>query len=46
MGAEKQAYLLTDKATYLSHNSRSELSLLMEEAEEMKNTYSMLAIFS
>ena len=44
MAAEKQAYVLTDKATYLSHEMKAELSLLMEESEEMMNTYAMLAI--
>lgn len=44
MAAEQQAYVLTDKATYLAHEKRGELSLLLEKSDEMKNTYSMLAI--
>lgn len=44
MASEQQAYTLTDKATYLSHELKDTLELLMEESEEMKNTYSMIAI--
>ena len=42
MASEQQAYTLTDKATYLSHELKDTLELLMEESEEMKNTYSCL----
>lgn len=44
VASEKQAYILTDKATYLSHELKDTLTLLMEESDELKNTYSMLAI--
>ena len=44
MASEEQAYALTDKATYLSHELKDTLEILMEESEEMKNTYSMIAI--
>ncbi|MDL2327293.1 substrate-binding domain-containing protein [Ruminococcaceae bacterium OttesenSCG-928-A11] len=44
MASEQQAYVLSDKATYLSHELRDSLVILMEESDEMKNTYSMLAI--
>ena len=44
MASEQQAYTLTDKATYLSHELKDTLELLMEESEEKKNTYSMIAI--
>lgn len=44
MAAEQKAYTLSDKATYLAHEKRPELSILMEESDEMKNTYSMLAV--
>ncbi|MDL2217599.1 ABC transporter substrate-binding protein, partial [Christensenellaceae bacterium OttesenSCG-928-M15] len=44
MAAEEQAYTLSDKATYLAHEKRAELALLLEKSDEMKNTYSMLAI--
>ena len=39
---EMQAYTLSDKATYLAHEDS--LALLMEESDEMMNTYSMIAI--
>jgi tungstate transport system substrate-binding protein len=35
-------YVFTDKATYLAHDNS--LSLLLEETEDMKNTYSLIAI--
>ena len=44
MASEQQAYVLTDKATYLAHEQRDTLKLLLEKSDEMKNTYSMLAI--
>lgn len=44
MAAEEQAYTLTDKATYLSHAQKDDLALLLEESDEMKNTYSVIAI--
>ena len=39
---EQQAYTLSDKATFLAHENT--LSLLKEESEEMKNTYSIIPI--
>ena len=39
---EMQAYTLSDKATFLAHEDS--LALLMEESDEMLNTYSMIAI--
>lgn len=44
MAAEQQGYTLTDKATYLSHEAKDQLALLLGEADDMKNTYSMIAI--
>lgn len=44
MASEQQAYVLTDKATYLSHELRDTMKILLEKSDEMKNTYSMLAI--
>lgn len=44
MASEKQAYVLSDKATYLAHEKRDTLAVLLEKDDEMKNTYSMLAI--
>lgn len=40
--SERQAYILTDKATYLSN--KGDLVILMEESEDMKNTYSLIAV--
>lgn len=39
---EQQAYLLSDKGTYLAHED--DLVILLERSDEMKNTYSMIAI--
>lgn len=39
---EKQAYTLSDKATFLAHEDN--LSMLLEETDDMKNTYSMIII--
>ena len=42
---EMKGYVLTDKATYLSMKaSLNNLKLLKEEAEDMKNTYSLLGV--
>lgn len=42
---EMNAYTLTDKATYLSmKDSLSNLAMLKSEADDMKNTYSMLGV--
>ncbi|MDO4581415.1 MAG: substrate-binding domain-containing protein [Bacillota bacterium] len=39
---EQQAYTLSDKATFLAHDDS--LSILLEQADDMKNTYSMIAV--
>lgn len=44
VASEKQGYIFTDKGTYLSHEKKDTLTLLMEESEELKNTYSMIAV--
>lgn len=44
VASEQQAYIFTDKATYLSHELKDSLSLLLEESDDLKNTYSMIAI--
>lgn len=44
VASEKQAYILTDKATYLSHEKKDTLEILLEESDELKNTYSMIAV--
>lgn len=42
---EMNVYTLTDKATFLSmKESLSNLAILKEEAEDMKNTYSLLGV--
>jgi len=42
VGNEMQGYVFTDKATFLAHENT--LSLLLEETDDMKNTYAMIAI--
>lgn len=41
---ERQAYVLTDKATYLSMKDKLESKILLEKSDEMKNTYSVIAV--
>lgn len=42
MASEKGAYCLTDKATYLSLAADLDLEIIIEESEDMKNTYSLI----
>ena len=42
--AERQGYTLTDKATFLSNDANKQLVILLAESDDMKNTYSMIAI--
>ena len=50
MANEQGAYVLTDKATYLSYKNSADgdklpnITLLWEESDAMKNTYSMIAV--
>ena len=44
VAAEQQAYILTDKATYLSHAMKSQLTVLVSESDQLKNSYSMIAV--
>lgn len=44
MAGEEQAYCLTDKATFLSMQSQLDLALLLEKGDDMKNTYSLIAV--
>ena len=44
MASEQQAYCLTDKATFLSMQSELDLDILLEQGEDMKNTYSLIAV--
>ena len=44
MASEQQAYCLTDKATFLSMQAELDLDILLEQGEDMKNTYSLIAV--
>ncbi|MBR0415290.1 MAG: extracellular solute-binding protein [Clostridia bacterium] len=44
MANEMGAYCLTDKATYLSMQKDLKLDILLEKGEDMKNTYSLIAV--
>ena len=44
VASEKQAYIFTDKATYLSHELKDTLSILLEESDDLKNTYSLIVV--
>lgn len=44
MASEQQAYCLTDKATFLSMEKDLDLALLLEKGDDMKNTYSLIAV--
>ena len=41
---ERLAYILTDKATFLAMAEKLDLAILLEQSEEMKNTYSLIAV--
>ena len=42
--AELQGYTLSDKGTFLSNDAKNSLKILLGESDDMKNTYSMIAI--
>lgn len=42
--AERQGYTLSDKGTFLSNDAKNSLVILLGESDDMKNTYSMIAI--
>ena len=42
--AERQGYTLSDKATFLSNDAKNQLVILLGESDDMKNTYSMIAV--
>ncbi len=42
--SEVQGYCLTDKATFLSMENKGGLKILLGESDDMKNTYSMIAV--
>jgi len=44
IASETGAYILTDKATYLAHEQRDKMVILLEKSDEMKNSYSIIAI--
>lgn len=43
MASEREAYVLTDKATFLSMKANLELSIVLDKGDDMKNTYSLIA---
>lgn len=42
--AERQGYTLSDKGTFLSNDAKNTLAILLGESDDMKNTYSMIAV--
>lgn len=44
MAGEKKAYTLTDKATYLSMKDKLELSIVLEDAKDLMNQYTVIAV--
>ncbi len=42
MAGEQQAYTLSDKATFLA--TKTELGIVLGESDDMKNTYSLIAV--
>ncbi len=42
--AERQGYTLTDKGTFLSNDAKNSLKILLAESDDMKNTYTMIAV--
>lgn len=44
MASEKQAYTLTDLATYLSMKDKLNLDVLVDSGDDLKNTYSVIVI--
>lgn len=41
---ERLDYTFSDKATYLSNKKNLDLKILLEQSDELKNTYSMIAV--
>jgi tungstate transport system substrate-binding protein len=44
MASEKKAYTLTDKATYLSMRDKLELEIVLEDAKDLLNQYTVIAV--
>ncbi|MDO5014772.1 MAG: extracellular solute-binding protein [Clostridia bacterium] len=42
MAKEKNAYCLTDKATFLAMKEKGDLEIVLDKGEDMKNTYSLI----
>ena len=42
--AERQGYTLTDKGTFLSNDAKKSLNIHLAESDDMKNTYTMIAV--
>ena len=42
--AERQGYTLSDKGTFLSNDANKTLKIVLGESDDMKNTYTMIAI--
>jgi len=46
MAGEMQAYIMTDKATWLATRDQHGLAMLVDESDDLKNTYSVIAVSS
>lgn len=44
IAVEQQAYIFMDKGTYLSHDKKNALEILLEESPDLKNVYSVIAV--
>ncbi|MEI6100805.1 MAG: substrate-binding domain-containing protein [Eubacteriales bacterium] len=44
MASEKQAYTITDRATYLSMKDKLSLAIIVEGSAELKNQYGIIAV--
>lgn len=46
MAGEMQAYIMTDKATWLATRDQHGLAMLVDASDDLKNTYSVIAVSS
>jgi tungstate transport system substrate-binding protein len=46
MASEKKAYTLSDKGTFLATKDKTDLQIVLGESEDLKNTYSVIAVNS
>jgi tungstate transport system substrate-binding protein len=44
IAGETNAYILTDKATYLATKAQTDLAIKLGESDDLKNTYSLIAV--